>query len=145
MNKHDISGIRAFGASMCALVLLLGSVAALAQEVVVPQWAIGSPVLLPGPAGSFDEIAVKDPSVVFHGGAWHVFYTAGSRTEFTTGYVSAAKWSELQVADPGHHPGRAQGALRHVAMAPGHHGKDSLTRAAARPSNESMWTSRPER
>ncbi len=61
-------------------------------------WLVGDPVLLPGPEGSFDEIAVKDPSVVFYENMWHVFYTARDKNEYTTGYVSAKKQEDLQTA-----------------------------------------------
>ena len=52
----------------------------------------------PRTRGSFDQIAVKDPSIVFFQGAWHVFYTARSKTESTTGYVSANALKDLQSA-----------------------------------------------
>jgi hypothetical protein len=53
-------------------------------------WNVGDPVLLPRSRGSadarhlFDEVAVKDPPVVFFPGLWHVFYTARSETAHTT-------------------------------------------------------------
>ena len=62
------------------------------------RWLVGEPVLLPGPAGSFDEVSVKDPSLVFFDGKWHLFYTARSNDEYTTGYVSARRLDELQAA-----------------------------------------------
>ena len=62
------------------------------------QWSVDSLVLLPGPKGSFDEVAVKDPTVVFYEGTWHVFYTARSKEEYTTGYVSAETLAGLQKA-----------------------------------------------
>lgn len=62
------------------------------------HWRIGEPLLTPGPAGSFDETAVKDPSIVRHGGAWHLFYTARGQSEYTTGYVSAPTLEELATA-----------------------------------------------
>ena len=62
------------------------------------QWLVGSLVMLPGPEGSFDEVAVKDPSVVFYEGKWHVFYTARSKEEYTTGYVAAETLAGLQTA-----------------------------------------------
>jgi hypothetical protein len=61
-------------------------------------WQVGEPILLPGPEGSFDHVAVKDPSVVFFEGWWHLFYTARSETEYTTGYVSAEELRGLQSA-----------------------------------------------
>ena len=59
-------------------------------------WTVSSPILLPGEKGSFDEVSVKDPSVVYYSGKWHVFYTAGGKA--CTGYVSANTLKELQTA-----------------------------------------------
>lgn len=61
-------------------------------------WTVSDPILCPGPEGSFDEVAVKDPTIVFFEGSWHLFYTARSRTEYTTGYVSAPTVNGLQSA-----------------------------------------------
>lgn len=60
------------------------------------NWHLGDAILKPGPKGSFDEIAVKDPSIVFFEGKWHVFYTARSKAVYTTGYVSAKELTDLQ-------------------------------------------------
>jgi predicted GH43/DUF377 family glycosyl hydrolase len=62
------------------------------------QWELRDPILSPGPKGSFDEVAVKDPSLVYFEGKWHVFYTARSKTQYTTGYVSAKRLADLQSA-----------------------------------------------
>jgi len=69
-----------------------------AQDAPENRWEISAPILRPGPAGSFDEVAVKDPTIVFFDGRWHLFYTARSRTEYTTGYVSAEELTGLQSA-----------------------------------------------
>lgn len=71
---------------------------AAAGEFGPNAWTVSAPILLPGPAGSLDEVAVKDPSIVFFEGAWHLFFTARSRTEYTTGYVSAQTLEGLQYA-----------------------------------------------
>lgn len=52
-------------------------------------WRLGPVLLAPGPASAFDETAVKDPSIVRHDGAWHLFYTARGEGQYRTGYVSA--------------------------------------------------------
>jgi len=84
------------------LLALLGTVltttAVVAEVDVGSRWAVGDPILSPGPEGSFDEVAVKDPSIVFFEETWHLFYTARSKTEYTTGYVSAKKLTGLQSA-----------------------------------------------
>jgi hypothetical protein len=68
------------------------------REAGENRWAISDPILVPGPEGLFDHVAVKDPSVVFFKGMWHVFYTARSKAEYTTGYVSAKTLEGLQSA-----------------------------------------------
>lgn len=62
-------------------------------------WSVNPPLLRPGPPGSFDEVSVKDPSIVFHGNRWHLFYTARSRAEYSLGYVSAERLEGLGGAE----------------------------------------------
>ena len=68
-----------------------------AQQPTV-TWAVGPALLLPGVPGTFDETAVKDPSVVCHGGTWHVFYTARGQGRCSIGHVAAEKPEDLQQA-----------------------------------------------
>jgi hypothetical protein len=87
--------------NMSALVLTFSmAVSSLAKAEVSDnnRWMISAPILRPGPPGSFDEVSVKDPSIVHFEGLWHLFYTARSKTEYTTGYVSAKKLTDLQSA-----------------------------------------------
>lgn len=63
------------------------------------QWQVGNPIFTAGITGSFDEIAVKDPSLVFYNNKWHVFYTARDNDEYTTAYVSAENLEELNKAE----------------------------------------------
>jgi predicted GH43/DUF377 family glycosyl hydrolase len=65
---------------------------------VLAIWKPELSVLAPGAAGSFDETAVKDPSVVFARGKWHLFYTARGRHEYSVGYVAASRLEDLQKA-----------------------------------------------
>jgi hypothetical protein len=67
-----------------------------AEEPAV--WKAGPPLFAPGPAGSFDETAVKDPSIVFAGGLWRLFYTARGRGLYTIGYAAARSLPELASA-----------------------------------------------
>ena len=68
------------------------------DEAVPPVWKAGPQLLGPGPAGSFDEVAVKDPSIVYFDNQWHLFYTARSQAEYTTGYVAAVNLEDLKSA-----------------------------------------------
>jgi len=59
------------------------------------RWHVGPSILSPGSGGSFDEMAVKDPSVVFFGGQWHLFYTARGGGQYVTGYVAGGRLEDL--------------------------------------------------
>ena len=63
------------------------------------SWSVGCPVLSAGPEGSFDDVAVKDPSLVYYKGRWHLFYTAAADNDYTTGYVSADSLDGLKKAE----------------------------------------------
>lgn len=60
------------------------------------RWVVSDPLLSQGAKGSFDEISVKDPSIVYYKGCWHLFYTAAGNEEYTTGYVSAPTLDDLK-------------------------------------------------
>lgn len=68
------------------------------------RWTLTHPSLfLPGAKGTFDEIAVKDPTIVQHDGVWHLFYTAKpfpKKGEFPAelGYATASDLSGLSSA-----------------------------------------------
>lgn len=78
--------------------LIVTSASATVGDSTENIWEVSNFILSPGPEGSFDEVSVKDPSVIFYKGKWHVFYTARSNKEYTTGYVSSKELSNLQSA-----------------------------------------------
>ncbi len=97
---------------------LAGALTLLACVVVqAVSWQAGEVLLSPERGAAFDETAVKDPSVVFFEGRWHVFYTARGRGEYTTGYVSAATLDELNTA-PRHELKQIRGRGGRYACAP---------------------------
>lgn len=59
------------------------------------QWKLTRPLLSQGEPGGFDETAIKDPSIVFYDGFWHLFYTARGQGEYTTGYTRAKTLGDL--------------------------------------------------
>ena len=71
------------------------------------RWTVSEPILKAGPKGTFDDVAVKDPSIVHSDGLQHLFYT--SKGEVTTsaypatytsiGYVSAPSLTSLASAE----------------------------------------------
>ena len=54
-----------------------------------PTWQAGEPVFVNGPEGTFDEVAVKDPSIVYHEGQYHLFYTGRDNNFWRLGYATA--------------------------------------------------------
>ena len=96
--------------SLACLVTM--STLAIGSEAGEKTWTISDAILLPGPSGSFDEVAVKDPSIVFAEGMWHLFYTARSDEEYTTGYVAARELEGLRSA-PRYELGMIRGKSRY--------------------------------
>ncbi len=80
-------------------------------------WQAGAPILEPGAPGTFDEVAVKDPSIVFAEGQWHLFYTAGSKDAYGLGYVAAPTIEGFSKALR-HHLAQLGGASDAYAAAP---------------------------
>lgn len=54
------------------------------------RWTVAEPLLEAGAAGSFDELSVKDPSIVHDGQNFHLFYTSKAtyKTRDSLGYLS---------------------------------------------------------
>jgi hypothetical protein len=55
------------------------------------EWTVSEPVLQAGPAGTFDDVSVKDPSIVFHDGKYHLFYTSKASREASKNYKHLSK------------------------------------------------------
>jgi len=60
-----------------------------AQVNTNPTWYVGGRIFNDGPSGSFDDIAVKDPTIVYSGGRYHMFYTGRDNNSWRMGYASA--------------------------------------------------------
>ena len=73
------------------------------QTVMVPsKWIVHSPIFAAGDKGTFDDIAVKDPTIVNYDGKWHLFYTVSGKDPGGIGYVSATTLDGLANV-PRHH------------------------------------------
>jgi len=92
-----------------SLALVLAAVASCrtqSSQLQYKRWTVSRPILTKGPVGSFDNVAVKDPSIVFYKGKYHLFYTAKSSKQtsnglkygISTGYVSAPTLEGLKYA-----------------------------------------------
>lgn len=62
------------------------------------QWRSTAPLLLPKPDSLHDSIAVKDPSVVFANGKFHVFMTTSDSKGWHMAYTSFADWKDAAQA-----------------------------------------------
>lgn len=62
-----------------------------------PTWRVDARCFLDGPTGSFDDIAVKDPSIIYSGGFYHLFYT-GRTSVWSLGYAKASSIAGLKTA-----------------------------------------------
>ena len=110
--------VRCFGVIVLLVAGMRGSATAVDNPAFVPDvWNVGDCMMESGPDGAFDAVSVKDPSIVYHDGKWHVFYTARSATEYTTGYVSAATLEGLNTAER-HELAQIRGQSGRYACAP---------------------------
>jgi hypothetical protein len=81
------------------------------------RWKAEVVLLEHGPAGAFDETAVKDPSIVCHEGRWHLFYTARAENGYSIGYVAGDRLDALS-SQPRHTLACLQGNASTYAAAP---------------------------
>lgn len=80
------------------------------RRIQYNKWIVSEPILEAGSVGSFDEIAVKDPTIVFYNQKYHMFYTSKASYETRDllphlskngsglGYVSAISLEKLDEA-----------------------------------------------
>jgi len=64
------------------------------------RWTGEGPVMGPKPDASHQITGLKDPTVVRHGGRWHVFATTTSAAGFGLVYLSFTDWSAAGSATP---------------------------------------------
>ena len=65
-------------AILAACVLLLAARTANAAPNPIPTWNVDDPILFRTKAEPFDHFAVKDPTIVFTNGQYHMFYTGAN-------------------------------------------------------------------
>lgn len=67
-----------------------------------PDWIGGKVAFSNGATGAFDALAVKDPSIVYANGLYHLFYTGrdkGAEGSWRTGYTTANSLENLANSD----------------------------------------------
>src|SRR5574340_397405 len=65
-----------------------------AEFTVPAMWEYSSPLIAPEKRDSDPSHAQKDPTVVFHGGRWHVFMTVKLPRRSAIEYCSFEKWED---------------------------------------------------
>ncbi|HUT09695.1 MAG TPA: non-reducing end alpha-L-arabinofuranosidase family hydrolase [Thermoguttaceae bacterium] len=92
----------------CTLLILIGSIAhaGRAAEPAAPDrsappafavpvmWDYSAPLIAPEPREQDPSRAQKDPTVVFHGGKWHVFMTVKLPGRSAIEYCSFERWED---------------------------------------------------
>lgn len=71
------------------------------EAIANPNWYAEARCFLDGPAGAFDDLAVKDPTIVYSGGRYHLFYTGrdkGTGGLWRMGYANAISIAGLKTA-----------------------------------------------
>jgi len=95
----------------CSLVLvvlscILSSCKPETAQVHYKTWTVSKPILQAGDKNAFDNVAVKDASIVYYNGKYHLFYTSkraehtdnGVKYQIGTGYVCAETLEGLAAA-----------------------------------------------
>lgn len=84
------------------LVPTLATAAAPASASLAPlSWTTTGPLVHPTADARHPIVAVKDPSVVFHDGRWHIFATTAATTgAWAMAYFNFASWEEAPQAKP---------------------------------------------
>ena len=96
------SSCSAFAAPSTGERSLTLSAVEISRSIAVPaSWTTTGPIVLPMADARHPIISVKDPSVVFHGGRWHVFATtADTNGAWSMAYFNFANWDEAPQAKP---------------------------------------------
>lgn len=64
------------------------------------RWTSSAPLMVAKPSTQSPEVAIKDPTVVFHNGRWHVFSTQAKGNGWGLEYRSFTDWSNAGSANP---------------------------------------------
>ncbi|NLS92843.1 MAG: hypothetical protein GXX96_11875 [Planctomycetaceae bacterium] len=110
--------------ALALLAVLTGGSSAAEGTAALPyeRWTVSEIIMGPGRRGAFDDVAAKDPSIVFYQGKYHVFYTSKAtrqtartlqyveKTRSGLGYTSAPTLAGLRTA-PRHYLNESLGAV----------------------------------
>ena len=61
------------GAGLLFCLSVTGCCSSESVQVDDDRWIVSEPILQAGPKGTFDDVAVKDPTIVFYNSKYHLF------------------------------------------------------------------------
>jgi endo-1,4-beta-xylanase len=64
------------------------------------RWTSSAALMVAKPSAQYPEVAIKDPTVVYYGGRWHVFSTQAKGNGWGLEYRSFTDWSNAGSANP---------------------------------------------
>jgi hypothetical protein len=89
-------------ASLFGLAAALHAAESAASSALAPLapkgWVTTGPLVHPSPDESHPIVAVKDPSVVFHEGRWHIFATTAGSKGWGMAHLSFTDWNKAKEA-----------------------------------------------
>jgi hypothetical protein len=93
MNKHRILTLTA---------LLVAFVTSASSQTLAPRtWTSTGPVVVPTADANHPIVSVKDPTVVYDGGRWHVFTTTANKNgAWSMAYFNFTSWDQAPQAKP---------------------------------------------
>lgn len=98
--QSGVAALKRVGALWLASCLALSPFARAAEPARQPpsfEWASSEPLIRP-PAEAPHIFGVKDPSIVWHDGRYHVFMTTAGKNGWGMAYTSFATWEEAPKA-----------------------------------------------
>jgi len=96
--NHGLSRLSGLLRAAIALGVLASTYAMAGAGATTFQWTSTAPVILPQPDATHDSLAVKDPSVVYANGKYHVFMTTSDSKGWHIAYTSFKDWPEASAA-----------------------------------------------
>jgi len=99
MIRHFLPLLVAAPLVLAALALQAADAPPAAAKFKLPAtWELSAPLIAPAARPDDPYVSVKDPSVVFHDGLWHVFMTIRPKGYTPTVYTSFDKWENAAKA-----------------------------------------------
>jgi hypothetical protein len=98
---HDAGGVGGSDGADSGVDVVDASARDIAPLPSVFQWTSTGPLVAPIPNDTHPIVSVKDPSVVFFNGLWHIYATtANTAGQWSIVYLNFPDWSQAAAAQP---------------------------------------------